>query len=233
MLEEENNNPSEEKFFDKMANESSPLPIKKLQRSKNNVVIAGVCSGIAEYLKMDTATIRIIALMTVLFGGWGAVAYIITTLLLPGERNPKQLSGEEINSMRKENFRTVLSGLLILTGLHFALVYIGFGNGERIFILPNGFVFPIASMIFGIALLRRNTGANNQPDFINTNNFSRSGTDKIFFGVCGGFGKYLNIDAAALRIIFAFASLLTLGLFGVVYIYFGLFTTYETEHKFE
>jgi phage shock protein PspC (stress-responsive transcriptional regulator) len=135
--------------------------------------------------------------------------------------------------MRKENFRTVLSGLLILTGLHFALVYIGFGSGERIFILPNGFVFPFAAMLFGITLLKKNVSVSNESGVQNPENYSRSSTDRIIFGVCGGFGKYLNIDAAALRIIFAFATLLTLGLFSIVYIYFWLSTFYRTEQKFE
>ncbi|MCX6169344.1 MAG: PspC domain-containing protein [Ignavibacteriales bacterium] len=233
MLEEENKNSAEENLFDKMANEQSPVPLKKLQRSKSNVVIAGVCSGIAEYLKMDPATIRIIALLTVLLGGWSAIAYIITSLLLPIDQNPKQLSSAEINSIRKVNFRTILSGLLILIGFHFALVYIGIGSGERIFILPNGFVFPFASMIFGITLLRKNVSPYDVTWFHNTENYSRSRSDKIIFGICGGFGKYLNIDAAALRIIFILATLLTLGLFAIAYIYFGLSTPYEMEQKFE
>lgn len=231
--EEENKNSTEEKLFDKMANEPSPIPLKKLQRSKNNVVIAGVCSGIAEYLKMDAANIRIVALLTVLLGGWSVIAYIITALLLPIEQNPRQLTSAEINSQRKENFKTVLSGLLILAGLHFALVYIGFRSGERIFILPNEFVFSFASMAFGIILLRKNVAVFNKLGFQNPESFLRSRTDRIIFGVCGGFGKYLNVDSTVLRIIFILATLLTLGIFSIVYIYFSLFTFYETEQKFE
>jgi phage shock protein PspC (stress-responsive transcriptional regulator) len=234
MMEDQNiPNLSEEKLFDKMANEPSPIPLKKLQRSKSNVVIAGVCSGIAEYLKMDAATIRIVTLLTVLLGGWGVITYIITALLLPIEQNPKQLTNAEINSRRKENFRTVLSGLLILAGLHFALVYVGFGSGERIFILPNGFVFPFASMGFGIALLRKNVAVFNEPGFQNPENYSRSRSDRKILGVCGGLSKYLNVDSSALRIIFILATLLTLGIFSIVYIYFSLFTFYEMEQKFE
>ncbi|MHB8905109.1 MAG: PspC domain-containing protein [Melioribacteraceae bacterium] len=52
-------------------------------------------------------------------------------------------------------------------------------------------------------------------------------------GVCGGLSKYLDIDSSALRIIFILATLLTFGIFSIVYIYFSLFTFYETEQKFE
>ncbi len=233
MPEEEEKNSNEQNFFDQLANEPSPIPLKKLQRSKSNVVIAGVCSGIAEYLKMDAATVRIVALLTVLLGGWGAIVYIITALLLPVEQNSKQLTNTEINSQRKENFKTVLSGLLILAGIHFALVYIGFRSGERIFILPNEFVFPFVSMVFGITLLRKNVAVFDEPSFQNPESYSRSRTDRKILGVCGGLGKYLNIDSSALRIIFILATLLTLGIFSIVYIYFTLFTFYETEQKFE
>lgn len=232
-MHEEEKNSNEQNFFDQMANEPSPIPLKKLQRSKSNVVIAGVCSGIAEYLKMDTATVRIIALLTVLLGGWGAVAYIITTLLLPVEQKPKQLTDDEIHSQRKENFKTVLSGLLILAGIHFALVYVGFRSGERIFILPNDIVFPFVSMALGIILLRKNVAVFSEPGFQTPDSFSRSRTDRKIMGVCGGLSKYLNVDSSALRIIFILATLLTFGIFSIVYIYFSLFTFYETEQKFE
>ena len=232
MLEEEKNS-NEQNFFDQMANEPSPIPLKKLQRSKSNVVIAGVCSGIAEYLKMDTATIRIFALLTLLLGGWGAVAYIITTLLLPVEQKPKQLTDDEIYSQQKENFMTVLSGLLILAGIYFALVYIGFRSSERIFILPNDFVFPFVSMALGIILLRTKVAVFSESGFQTPGSFSRSRTDRKIMGVCGGLSRYLNVDSSALRIIFILATLLTLGIFSIVYIYFSLFTFYETEQKFE
>ncbi|MEW6701381.1 MAG: PspC domain-containing protein, partial [Bacteroidota bacterium] len=120
-----------------MDNSPGVSPPKKFQRSKNNVVISGVCSGIAEYLNTDAAIIRIIALLTLLLGSWSAVAYLLTALLLPVEQNPKQLSLEEMKTLRKENFRTVLGGLMILTGVHFAFISFGIGDSSRIFILPQ------------------------------------------------------------------------------------------------
>jgi phage shock protein PspC (stress-responsive transcriptional regulator) len=52
-------------------------------------------------------------------------------------------------------------------------------------------------------------------------------------GVCGGFGKYLNVDSSALRILFVIASLLTLGMFAVVYPLFSVFSLIESEQRFE
>lgn len=227
--EQQNENPSEQNLFDKM-DSLPPVPqTKKIQRSKNNVVLAGVCSGIADYLKIDAANIRVMALLTILIGGWGIVAYLITALLLPVENAPEVLTHKEKLMQRKENFRTVLSGILILAGLHFAFVYIGLGSSESLFIFPNGFVFPLVAVTIGILILTNNLNISEEYGELKRENYFRSRTDRMIAGVCGGFGKYLNVDSSALRILFVIASLLTLGMFAVVYLIFSAFSLIESE----
>ena len=234
MLEEQQTeNPSEEKLFDKMANLPSDQQSKKLQRSKSNVVLTGVCSGIADYLKIDVANIRLIALLSLLIGGWSVVAYLITALLLPVEKISRELTNKESSAQQKKNFRTVLSGLFILTGLHFAFIYIGIGSSERLFILPNGFVFPIVAIIIGVFILTKNTGAFGQSEVLYPDKYFRSRKDRKIMGVCAGLGKYLTIDSSALRIIFILATLLTLGMFAIVYLLFSVLTPLEAGQRFE
>jgi phage shock protein C len=36
----------------------------------------------------------------------------------------------------------------------------------------------------------------------------RSRSDRMIFGVCGGLGKYLNIDATVIRVLYVLASLI-------------------------
>ena len=57
---------------------------RKLYRSSNRIV-AGVCSGIAEYFGIDPTIVRAIwALLTVLtFGVGGIIAYIICWIVIP------------------------------------------------------------------------------------------------------------------------------------------------------
>ena len=59
---------------------------KKLIRSKN-VMIAGVCSGIAEYFGFDVTIVRIIyAVLTFFSAGFpGIILYLILMLLMPKE----------------------------------------------------------------------------------------------------------------------------------------------------
>ena len=59
--------------------------MKKLYRSRKDSKIAGVCGGIAEYFNVDPTIIRLLAVLTIFFGGGGVVAYIIAWLIIPLE----------------------------------------------------------------------------------------------------------------------------------------------------
>ena len=68
---------SEEKEFNK---------IPRLYRSGKEKIIAGVCGGIAEYLKIDPVLIRLIWVALILTGGIGIPLYFIAWVIIP--RNP-------------------------------------------------------------------------------------------------------------------------------------------------
>ncbi len=58
---------------------------KKLTRSVSDAKIAGVCSGVAKYLDVDTTIVRIIWAALVIVCGIGLLAYIICWILMPKE----------------------------------------------------------------------------------------------------------------------------------------------------
>jgi phage shock protein C len=60
---------------------------KRLVRPKNDRLIAGVCSGIARYLGIDPAIVRIAWVFLSLFGYivLGVLAYIIAVIIIPEE----------------------------------------------------------------------------------------------------------------------------------------------------
>ena len=55
---------------------------KKLYRNPNNKMIAGVCSGLAEYINIDPTIIRVIWALIGLSGA-GIIAYLICALIIP------------------------------------------------------------------------------------------------------------------------------------------------------
>ena len=74
---------------------------KKLYRSRKDYMIAGVCGGIAEYFEIDSTLVRLLAVLVVLIGGAGVVAYIIAWIVIP--KNPEQVSDEAFE--KRENIK--------------------------------------------------------------------------------------------------------------------------------
>ena len=60
--------------------------VKKLYRSKNNRIIAGVCGGIGEYFDMDPTLIRLLWIVLTFLGGSGLIAYIICWIIIPEKK---------------------------------------------------------------------------------------------------------------------------------------------------
>jgi len=94
------------------------MSTKKLYRSKQDKVIAGVCGGIAEYFNIDTILIRLFAVLLVLADGIGVIMYIIAWVVIP--ENPLQKDVKKVvekaekSSKKKDGHGTILLGLLIV-----------------------------------------------------------------------------------------------------------------------
>ncbi len=58
---------------------------KRIYRSRNDRIIAGICSGIAKYFEIDPAIVRIIFLLLFFFKGIGIIAYFIMWIVIPAE----------------------------------------------------------------------------------------------------------------------------------------------------
>jgi phage shock protein C len=56
---------------------------KKLYRSRNDQMIAGVCGGLAEYFDIDPSIMRLIFVLLALAFGHGILIYLILLLVMP------------------------------------------------------------------------------------------------------------------------------------------------------
>ena len=56
---------------------------RRLMRSTTDRRIAGVCGGLAKYTNTDPTVVRILFLMSIIFGGFGIWAYLVIWLLAP------------------------------------------------------------------------------------------------------------------------------------------------------
>ncbi|MDL2311809.1 PspC domain-containing protein [Bacteroidales bacterium OttesenSCG-928-B11] len=61
------------------------METKKLYRSRNNKIVAGVAGGLGEYLNVDPIIFRILFFFLAFMGGAGAVIYLILLIIMPQE----------------------------------------------------------------------------------------------------------------------------------------------------
>ena len=90
-----------------------PMQPARLTRSSTDKMVGGVAGGMASYLNIDTAWIRI-AWLALLFLGPGIVLYIIAWIVLP------EAGGDETAAVRStssdDSGKIILGGLLVLGG---------------------------------------------------------------------------------------------------------------------
>jgi len=80
--------------------------MKRLYRSRQNKVFAGICGGLGEYLNIDPVLIRVIAVIITIFGGSGFIAYIVGLILIPLEpeasRKEEKVKTDKLKSQTEE-----------------------------------------------------------------------------------------------------------------------------------
>jgi phage shock protein PspC (stress-responsive transcriptional regulator) len=57
--------------------------VKRLYRSRNDRMIAGVCAGLADYLDIDPTIVRLLFVLGFVAGGATFWAYLVMMLVVP------------------------------------------------------------------------------------------------------------------------------------------------------
>jgi phage shock protein PspC (stress-responsive transcriptional regulator) len=70
---------------------------KRLERKLEGRWLAGVCAGLADYLGVDPNLIRVVVAVLVLFGGFGALVYVLAWALVPEEGESASIAEKVIN----------------------------------------------------------------------------------------------------------------------------------------
>lgn len=72
---------------------------KKLYRTEDNKILAGVCGGVAEYFNLDPTLVRVLWVAVSLFAGAGVILYIIMAIIVPVK---SQVVSGNISSKNKD-----------------------------------------------------------------------------------------------------------------------------------
>jgi phage shock protein C len=64
-----------------------------LVRTRDGRMLAGVCAGVADYLGLDVTLARVIwAVVSVITGGVGVLAYLVAWIIIPDEGQKSSLA---------------------------------------------------------------------------------------------------------------------------------------------
>jgi len=96
---------------------------KRLTRSRTDVILGGVCSGLANYLGIDPVFVRIFFILVGIFGGFAVLLYLILWVVMPQE-GAGESSGAFSNRAQQEGTEF---GRAVSKPNPAAAVYIGVG----------------------------------------------------------------------------------------------------------
>ncbi|MBN2112981.1 MAG: PspC domain-containing protein [Acidimicrobiia bacterium] len=64
---------------------TAPAPTRRLYRSRGDRMLGGVAAGLADYLQVDSALVRLAFVALVLAAGTGILLYVIAWIVIPEE----------------------------------------------------------------------------------------------------------------------------------------------------
>lgn len=67
---------------------------KKLYRNEDEAILAGVCSGLADYFEIDATLMRVIFVVLAIGGGSGLLIYIILWIVTPVKKETEVINRE-------------------------------------------------------------------------------------------------------------------------------------------
>ncbi|MCK9280696.1 MAG: PspC domain-containing protein [Melioribacteraceae bacterium] len=202
-------------------NQFSIPPRKVFARSNNDIIISGTCAGFATYLNISPLIVRITAIISVFFGGWGLIIYLISALILPINKIFIPSNELEINEINEGRIKSLVAGVLIFAGLYTIL-----NKFHLSFVLnPNSYswnVFiPFGAIAIALLISRNNRGeAITFPE--EKVRLVKSISNKYLRGVCGGLANYFDLKPEIIRTFFVLITFITAGLGILIYILLDL-----------
>ena len=81
--------------------EPSSKETKRLYRTREGRVVAGVCAGVAAYFGIDPTLVRLLFALFTIFGGAGVLLYLVAWIVIPEEDGDGSSIAESFVSKRR------------------------------------------------------------------------------------------------------------------------------------
>ena len=93
-------------------NTASQSAIKRLERSRSDRMLAGVCGGLARYFELSPALYRVGFVVLTLLGGAGILIYLAAALVIPEEGKADSIAAQALHERRERPWQVIGLGLV-------------------------------------------------------------------------------------------------------------------------
>ena len=93
-------------------NITSEPAVKRLERSRSDRMLAGVCGGLARYFDLSPAFYRVGFVVLTLLGGAGILIYLAAVLVIPEEGREDSIAAEALRQRREKPWQVIGLGLV-------------------------------------------------------------------------------------------------------------------------
>ena len=93
-------------------NTTAQPAVKRLERSRDDRMLAGVCGGLARYFDLSPALYRVGFVVLALLGGAGILIYLAAALVIPEEGKADSIAAEALRDRREKPWQVIGLGLV-------------------------------------------------------------------------------------------------------------------------
>jgi phage shock protein PspC (stress-responsive transcriptional regulator) len=86
--------------------------LRRLERSRDDHVVAGVCGGLGRYFDITPAVFRLGFVVLTVLGGAGVLVYIAAAIVMPKEGEPRSIAEDVLAGRREHPGRLIALGLV-------------------------------------------------------------------------------------------------------------------------
>src|SRR5580765_4980109 len=118
--------------------------VRRLERSRDDRMLAGVCEGLARYFGIHPAFYRVGFVVLTLIGGAGVLVYIAAALVIPDEGESDSIASAALRDRRERPWPLIGLAFVAVAGLVLL---------SRVSIWPHGDVAWFLLLIAGVIIL--------------------------------------------------------------------------------
>ena len=198
--------------------------MKRLVRTRDDSVLAGVCGGFGQYFNLDSALVRLLWVFFTIFGGSGVLAYLVAILIIPDESTAKYVTPRRL--IDGINDKTILWGvLLVLVGIILFFQHGDFISSIWSHFWNSGINVLIALIIIGVGvylIYQERQKISTMFGLGSEMPLSLSEKDKQLAGICGGIAESIGMDSTIIRFFWVYGTIMSVGIGLILYFILAL-----------